>query len=174
MICPSCGFDNVPGNEECSHCGQPLTSLDLPTPLNQIERSLMEDTVSSLGKGTPATISPQATIREAIQQMLTENVGALLVVDEKNILLGILSERDLLKKIVGIHDNYSELIVETFMTPHPETIAPSDPLNFALHKMDIGGYRHVPIVEQQKPTGVVSVRDMLRHITELCHRKNLP
>ena len=43
-----------------------------------------------------------------------------------------------------------------------------DTLAFALHKMDVGGYRHVPVVKGGQPLGMLSVRDMLRHITRLC------
>ena len=48
------------------------------------------------------------------------------------------------------------------------SLASTDTLAFALHKMDGGGYRHVPVLDKGKPIGVVSVRDMLRHITRLC------
>ena len=58
--------------------------------------------------------------------------------------------------------------VSRFMTARPETVTPADTLNFALHKMDAGGYRHVPVVENGRPVSVVSVRDMMRHITRLC------
>jgi CBS domain-containing protein len=170
MICPNCGFDNVPGNETCSHCHQALSALDLPTPQNQIERSLMEDRVKAILRRDPITISPKATIGDAIQLMLKENLGALLVVDDQENLLGIFSERDLLKKVVGIHEDLKEIYVQDFMTPNPETVAPKDPLNYALHKMDIGGYRHVPATDGRKPIGMVSVRDMLRHMTNMCQK----
>ncbi len=100
--------------------------------------------------------------------MLDGNVGAVLVVDTAGRLIGILSERDLLQKVAGIFESYADLPVSRFMTPRPETVAPTDPLNFALHKMDAGGYRHLPVVDDGRPTSVVSVRDMIRHITRLC------
>ena len=43
------------------------------------------------------------------------------------------------------------------------------PLVVALHKMDVGGYRHLPIVTDGRPVGVISVRDLMRHITRMCH-----
>jgi len=55
-----------------------------------------------------------------------------------------------------------------FMTANPETVSTSDTLAFAIHKMDVGGYRHLPVIHHGAPVGVVSVRDMLRHITRLC------
>ena len=83
-------------------------------------------------------------------------------------LLGIFSERDLLKKVAGLHDLYAGMPVKSFMTARPDAVTSGDTLAFVLHKMDTGGYRHVPVVDAGKPVGIVSVRDMLRHITKLC------
>lgn len=165
MICPTCGHDNLPGSDTCNNCQQALSTLDLPTPQNQVERTLMEDPVGILRPKPAVTIGPDASVREAVQVMLDRNIGALLVVDDDSQLLGIFSERDLLKKIAGLHDKYGDLRVGDFMTAKPETVTPSDRLNFALHRMDIGGYRHMPVVEQNRTLGMISVRDMLRHIT---------
>ncbi len=174
MICPNCGFVNLPGNEECSHCSQDLTQLDLPIPQNRIEKSLMEEPVRVLQPRRPVTIGPTATVQQAIQTMLDHNIGALLVVDDAGKLLGIFSERDVLRKVAGTLRAYTELPVAQFMTPNPETITADDPLAFAIHKMDIGGYRHLPLVADGRPSGVVSVRDMLRHITRLCRPNERP
>jgi CBS domain-containing protein len=168
MICPNCGHDNLPGSEECTSCLQDLTQLDRPTAHDRVERSLMEDPVSALRPRKPVTVRPTATVREAMQTMLARDLGALLVVDGAGKLLGILSERDLLVKVAGLHDDYADLPVEHFMTPQPETVTDEDTLAFALHKMDIGGYRHLPVLSEGKPAGVISVRDLLRHITRLC------
>ena len=54
------------------------------------------------------------------------------------------------------------------MTADPETVRPTDPLAFVLHKMDGGGYRHLPVVQNGCVLGMLSVRDMLKHITRLC------
>jgi CBS domain-containing protein len=167
MICPNCGHDNLPGSEECAGCLQDLTQLDRPTAHNKVERSLMEDPVSDLRPHEPVIVRPGATIREAIQLMLARDIGALLVVDGQGKLVGIFSERDLLTKVAG-HDGYGEKLVREFMTAKPETVTSSDTLAFALHKMDCGGYRHLPVISGGRPTGVISVRDLLRHVTGLC------
>jgi len=168
MICPQCGHDNLPGSEQCGNCCMDLTQLDRPTANNRIERSLMEDAVSVLHPKKPVTVRPTATIRDTIQIMLAKDIGALLVVNEANKLLGIFSERDLLRRVAGLHDEYADKTVQEFMTANPETVSANDTLAFALHKMDVGGYRHMPVVQDGLATGVVSVRDMLRHITRLC------
>lgn len=168
MICPHCGHDNLPGSEECSSCLQDLTQLDRPTAQNRFERSLMEDMVSVLNPQKPITVRPTTTVREAVQIMLAHDIGALLVVDGDRKLLGIFSERDLLTKVAGLHSSFNDLTVQQFMTAKPETVTAKDTLAFALHKMDVGGYRHLPVLSDGLPTGVISVRDMVRHMTQLC------
>jgi len=100
--------------------------------------------------------------------MLDNNCGTILVVDAAGKLLGIFSERDLLKKVAGLRENYAALPISQFMTADPESVSPKDTLAFALHKMDSGGYRHIPIVADDQAIGIISVRDMLRHITRMC------
>ena len=46
MICPNCGYDNLPGDESCKHCAMDLTQLDRPAAQNRLERTLMEDVVA--------------------------------------------------------------------------------------------------------------------------------
>jgi CBS domain-containing protein len=168
MICPNCGFDNLPGSEECSSCLQDLTQLDLPVAHDRVERSLMEDRVNLLRPRKPITVRSNAHLSEAVQAMLGSGVGAVLVVNDQDRLVGILSERDLMLKVAGLHPQWADLPVEQFMTQRPEVVTARDTLAFALHKMDIGSYRHMPVVQDGCPVGVISVRDMLRHITRLC------
>jgi CBS domain-containing protein len=168
MICPNCGYDNLPGSEECGRCLQDLTQLDRPMANNRVERSLMEDPVGQLNPRVPVTLPATATLREAIATLLGRDIGALIVVDAQQKLLGIFSERDLLKKVAGLSEVSLDKPVGSFMTPKPETVSSTDTLAFALHKMDVGGYRHLPVLSGDRVVGVVSVRDMLRHITHLC------
>jgi CBS domain-containing protein len=168
MICPHCGEDNVPGSEQCSNCQADLTHLDRPAAQDRVERSLMEDPVSVLLPRRPVTLPPTATVAEAMQTMLAENIGAMLVVAEDGRVVGIFSERDLLTKVAGLVADYHTRPVRDFMTASPETVRPSDTLAFVLHKMDCGGYRHLPVLEGGLPQGMISVRDMLRHVTRLC------
>jgi CBS domain-containing protein len=168
MICPNCGHDNLPGSEECAGCLQDLTQLDQPTAQNKVERSLMEDPVSALRPHEPVVVRPTTTVREAIQVMLARDIGAVLIVDADGRLVGVFSERDLLTKVAGIVDAFVDRPVQDFMTRNPETLTSTHTLAFALHKMDSGGYRHLPVISNGRPTGVISVRNMLRHFVRLC------
>lgn len=168
MICPFCNTDNLPGSEVCCNCLNDLTHLDRPAAHDRVERSLMEDSVGVLKPRAAVSLPPTATVAQAIQTMLASNTGAVLIV-ESGKLVGIFSERDLLTRVAGIVD-YARQPVRSYMTADPVTVAPSDSLAFALHKMDCGGYRHLPVIKDGQPLGVISVRDMLQHITRLCHK----
>jgi CBS domain-containing protein len=168
MICPSCCHKNLPGDDVCKHCKQPLTPFDAPMPENQVERSVMYDQVKSLKQNPPVTIGQNSTIADAMAMMLSTNVGAVLIVDDSGRLVGIFSERDLLKKVAGNGTDYENLPITQFMTPRPECVSTTDTLNFALQKMDAGGYRYVPVLEDGRPVSIISARDMLRFLTRLC------
>jgi CBS domain-containing protein len=169
MICPVCNFDNLPGSESCARCLQDLAQLDLPAAQDRVQRSLMEDPVSVLHPHRPITVRPETPIHEAMQTMMADNIGTVLVVDAADNLVGILSERDLLIKVAGLVGEEENRPVRDFMTPNPETVQITDNLAFVLHKMDSGGYRHLPVLQDGKVAGVISVRDMLRHFTRLCN-----
>jgi CBS domain-containing protein len=168
MICPHCDFDNLPGSEQCGNCLADLAALDLPVARDRVDRSLLEDPVSVLQPRPPITLPPTATVAEAMRTMLDRDVGAVLIVEHGGSVAGIFSERDLLTKVAGLVLDYGSRPVREFMTPHPETVRPSDTLAFVLHKMDGGGYRHLPVLDGGRPVGMISVRDMLRHVTGLC------
>jgi CBS domain-containing protein len=167
MICPNCGFDNVPGAEECEACTQDLTHLDRPEPRDRIEQCLLLDTVRDLSPSKPVQVRVTKTVQEALDTMALHNVGAVLVVDQKDELIGILSERDILNDVCGLVTDYHQRPVTEFMTPNPVTVDHEEKLAFALHKMDVGGYRHLPVMDHRHPVGVISVRDLLRYVARL-------
>ena len=164
MRCPACDYLNAPGVDACVNCQTPLTSLDVPTPQGPIETTLLTDPVSVLEPRPPVTVPVSSTLKEAIREMMEKKVGAVLVTGPAGELLGILTERDFLAKIAGV-SGYEQLPISRFMTPSPETVTPTDLLAVVLGKMDAGGYRHLPVVVGGKPVGVISVRDVLRHLT---------
>jgi CBS domain-containing protein len=170
MLCPSCGQANVPGADECTKCLFPLASIDAePVGADAVEASVLQDPVRTLKFRNPVTIPVDAKLGLALDRMVEHKVGALLVVDADGVLEGILTERDYLRKVVGLLADYAHRPLREYMTGDPETVRPDDRLGWALQKMDVGGYRHLPVVEEDgRPVGLVSVRDVIRHITRLC------
>ena len=165
MYCPACGHDkNPPGADACANCGLALTHLGAPSAQGPVEASLTNDPVTVLDPRPPITVAADATLGEAMRQMMDGRTGAVLVTGAAGELVGILTERDFLTKVAG-EPGFEALPVSRFMTPNPEAVAPTDALAFALSRMDAGGYRHLPVVESGKPVGVISVRDILRHLT---------
>lgn len=167
MICPACGTTNAMGLDACTHCGGDLTAFDRPQPADAVEAALLRDTVASLRPRPPVCVPPTADLDHAMRVMTAEGVGAVLVTDADGQLVGILTERDFLTKIAG-SDVLALLPVAQFMTRDPETVRPIDPLAFAVRQMDAGNYRHLPVVDDGKPVGVISVRDVLRHVLDIC------
>ena len=168
MICPVCGYKgNLPGTDWCESCQFDLSALDRPAAFDRVELSLMTETVADLGPREPVTVPADADLGQAMRAMLGRRVGAVLVTAAGGKLAGILTERDFLTKVAGAA-GFERLPVTDFMTRNPETVTADDPLSVALAKMAGGGYRHLPVVADDTPVGVVSVRDVLRHIVQLC------
>lgn len=161
MICPDCGCDNIDGVDTCETCGQPLVEFD-PSG-SELEQSITRHSVQVLCPKTPVTVPSSIRVADAVQEMVSRKIGCLLV-EEQGKLVGIFSERDVLNKISSDLDALEQTI-EAFMTPSPETISKEDSIAYALHAMDLGGYRHLPIVdENNRPTGIISIRDILRFL----------
>jgi CBS domain-containing protein len=163
MICPSCGFENIQGNDECSNCGADLRTADLPAPSTAFEASLVSMPLAAVRHHTPLTIGPSATAAEAVRQLNDAGVGCLLVEDGGGTLRGVLSERDLLIKLPGAR--LDGVTVSDLMTTDPVVLRENDSIAVALHKMAVGGFRHIPLVEDGgHATGIVSARDVFAYI----------
>jgi CBS domain-containing protein len=151
-------------------CLFPLASIDSELRgSDRVEDSVLQDPVNALKFRSPVTIPVDGKLGLALDRMVEHRVGALLVVDANGCLVGILTERDYLRKVVGVVADYAHRPLRDYMTPDPETVGADDRMALALQKMDVGGYRHLPVVEEDgRPVGLISVRDVLRHITKLC------
>ena len=107
---------------------------------------------------------PTATLQECLDTMQKHRVGSLLIVDENDKLVGIFTERDFLLKVIGKVSDLEGRKVGEFMTKDPVRERPEASLAFALSVMSHGGFRHVPIVDQDDvPIGIVSVKDVVDH-----------
>ena len=162
MICPVCGFDNIQGVDECENCGADLRNADIPEPSSAFEASLVDVPLAAVLHHTPLTIAPSASAADAVHQMQAANVGCLLVEDADGTLRGILSERDLLMKLSGA--SLEGVGVVDLMTSDPVVLRADDSVAVAIHKMAVGGFRHIPLVADGHVTGIVSARDLFRHI----------
>jgi CBS domain-containing protein len=109
-------------------------------------------------------VAPEDTIGFAAEQMADRGVGASVVLDYGR-LIGILSERDILRAVAGrVHS--SEARVREWMTADPITASPSTSPEEAARIMIEQGFRHLPVLEDDQAVGIISIRDVVRWTVE--------
>ena len=119
-------------------------------------------TVGEIMSGNLLTVEPAAAITDVVRQMHEREVGAVLILDGER-LVGIFTERDVLHAAaVGRLEGK----VEDLMSHHPEPIDASDTSGHAAAMMIHGGFRHLPVEEGGRLAGIVSIRDLMRHVLD--------
>lgn len=108
-------------------------------------------------------VAPGDTVFAAMAKMAEANVGFLAVLDQGK-LVGVLSERDYARKVALQGRSSPDTPVRDIMTTQVVTVTPENTLPQCMALMDQGGFRHLPVVENGRVTGVLSVRDLLREI----------
>ncbi|MEW1752744.1 cyclic nucleotide-binding/CBS domain-containing protein [Streptomyces angustmyceticus] len=107
------------------------------------------------------TIGPAHTLRQAAQLMAARRIGAAVVLDNDNSGIGILTERDILNSL-GAGENPDRETAQTHTTSDVVFAAPDWTLDDAADAMVRGGFRHLIVLDDHEPVGVVSVRDIIR------------
>ena len=117
-----------------------------------------------------------ATLQEVVNCLHDAHQPSVLLVKNDR-LTGIFTERDLLDKVAGRRLDFDREIVRDFMTPDPQILHLDDPIAYALNLMVDGGFRTVPLIdENRQPVGVIHQRTLLKHIADYFHKEvlNLP
>lgn len=161
MICPVCRFGNFPGDDMCANCGADLWNADTPQPATAFRGALLGMHLDDLGAPAPQLMDAGTGVEEAIARMQSDGVDCLLVT-EGGALVGIFTDRDAILKLAGRSPD--GLTLGDVMTRDPVILRSGDAVAVAIHKMAVGGFRHVPIVDGGVATGVVSARDVFRHL----------
>jgi CBS domain-containing protein len=151
-----------------------------PPPRGGFDASLLREPVSVLKVRKALVLAMNATVTEAMRAMQRGHTGCVVVTDdgtEQGQVTGIFTERDVLFRIVDRGRNPAQLPLSDVMTPNPETISVRSAVAYALNKMSVGGFRHIPVVDDEnRPAFVVSVRDVVEYLVEAFPREvlNLP
>jgi CBS domain-containing protein len=111
-----------------------------------------------------ALVAPTVTVRDAAEIMAERHIGALLVGDGDK-MVGIFTERDVLTRVVARNLDPDTTPLEAVMTKNPDTVRPDEMALDALARMRAKGYRHLPVVEDDKLVGIVSIRDLYSAVT---------
>jgi CBS domain-containing protein len=123
--------------------------------------------IGSIGLKDPLTVSLASTLQDCLDILQKRRVGSLLIVDAHGKLVGIFTERDFVMKVMGKVGDLTTAFVKDFMTKDPVREHPDASLAFALSVMSHGGFRHVPIVDQDDvPIGIVSVKDVVDYFVQ--------
>jgi len=110
------------------------------------------------------TAKPDETVVDAVKKMKKHNVSSVLIVDEHGKLLGIFTERDLVK-VVALNKPLSTKLEEVMTKGKLVTASPDDPLPLIAHKMIEHNIRHIPVLDDEgKVVGIISIRKLLRYI----------
>jgi CBS domain-containing protein len=167
MRCPSCGFDNLIGSDTCDNCGADLAGRDVPEAATSFRSHLLgeplDELLEEMNVADPDILEASADVGEAIQVMHAKGSDCVLVVDDGR-LVGIFTDRDAVLKVAGT--NPEDHRIGALMTHDPVVLRHDETIAVAINKMAVGGFRHIPIVEDGRPTGVVSARDVFRHLAQ--------
>ncbi len=143
-----------------------------------VGRACLQTAIAEVRRSPAVTVPPDAPVARAVELMRARKVSAVLVVERAKArrLVGIFTERDLVARALPAR-GWARARVERFMTRAPEALRATDPVAYAVNKMSVGGFRHVPVVDDGgRPAGVVSAGDVLQFVVELCPEEilNLP
>lgn len=122
-----------------------------------MKRQIVPDVVS--GEQELFCVKPDVTAAHAARAMAERHVAAVLILDDDK-LAGILTERDLVFRVMAKGIGAENVTVGEIMTAKPVTVAPNDSAAAALDKMRKGHFRHLPVVDGAKVRGIISIRDL--------------
>ena len=125
----------------------------------------VSDVLASKGSDAIFTIRPEASIRELLDVLAERNVGAMVVSDDGETMIGIVSERDVVRKLRDV-DNAREVTVASIMTTDVQVAGPDDSFKSLMIAMTEHRVRHIPVLDDGRLVGVLSIGDAVKHRME--------
>lgn len=165
MRCPSCDHDNIPGDDLCADCGLDLAGLDVQAWGVTPQDPLLTMPLAELPLKEPLILGPEASVTEAIRLMKERHEGCVFILEEER-LLGVFSERDVCTRVATPGRDPEKTRLDEVMTPSPLALEKTDALAWALHRMGVDGYRHIPVLEEKRLVGFLSMRTVLKVLAE--------
>ncbi|MEM8878157.1 MAG: CBS domain-containing protein [Pseudomonadota bacterium] len=133
------------------------------------DTATVQKLIDKKGRGV-FSIRPDDTIADAVKTLRDKRIGALVVTDADGEMQGILSERDIVRKLAETPGQTLPQKVSDNMTRNVVTCTPSDPMITVLQRMTEGKFRHMPILEDGKLVGVLTIGDVVNYrLNELEH-----
>ena len=136
----------------------------------------IDSPISNFDLREPLIIELGTSLENVLETMQKTKYNCVLTLSDEK-LNGILTERDILLKVTGKGYDLQLTTIDEFITANPEYVSPEDPLAYALNKMYVGGFRNVPVVNDEMfPVGIISISDIISTIADYFQNEiiNLP
>lgn len=125
----------------------------------------VSDVLASKGSDAIFTILPEASIRELLDVLAEHNIGAMVVSDDGESMIGIVSERDVVRKLRDV-ENARDVTVASIMTTDVQVASPDDSFGSLMQVMTEHRVRHVPVLDEGRLVGVLSIGDAVKYRTD--------
>ncbi len=154
----------IMSEDSCVGSGNIAAGIDIEDPI----KVLQLDHVISVKTGT--------SLKAVVEILNGNHIGCVTVLDGSGATVGIFTERDILRKVIGKNLDLAKELIENYMTPSPEVLSEDDPIAFALNRMSSGGFRHIPITRNSEVKFMLSIKDIVDQIAITYRKKvlNLP
>jgi len=119
-----------------------------------------------------ATIGADQTLGQVVRKLVEKNIGALLVLDQKGGIAGIITERDVLRQCDRHPESFADLKVAEVMTKNLIVASPDDELDYVENVMTQNRVRHLPIIAGKKLEGIISIGDLVNQLRGECKVEN--
>ena len=113
------------------------------------------------------SVEPSATVLEIAEIISSRRIGAVLVLDDKGGVAGIVSERDVVKALAKHAGKVTEMRADELMTREVTTATSKTTVDEAMEIMDAGYFRHLPVVNEGRLEGIISIRDLVKYRIQL-------
>ena len=144
----------------------PLENYDPPEYNDPLAEALVELTVSEMEVTPYASVTPDTTVKAAMERLVGDHIACLMVEDEGR-LVGVFGDRDVLDRVALEYDEVHDQPVSEHMTTEPVYVCESDSAAAVLNVMAVSGYRHVPVVSGDgKVVGIVSPNRLTRFMRQ--------
>jgi len=134
--------------------------------MSRVYEHMIREPIGTCEPRPAICVNPHTSVADAIGLMRQHATGCVLVQSEQR-LVGIFTERDVLFRVAGARLDAATTVVSTVMTPDPETLTMRDELAWVLNLMAVGGFRHVPIVDDDgRAVAVISMQRIVERLVE--------
>lgn len=167
LICPICGYENLPGSAICGYCKNDIIVEPKIITDSRIEKAVLEDKLEDLvdEQTIAIQVQPEKPVREVIKLMIDNKKCSVVIISPEGTIDGIFTERSLILRVCNKFPIDLDKPIKEAMLSKPIILKKSDCVAHALHMMFAGGYTYA--IVDDDPVKVINIRDILKYIVEL-------